>query len=270
MKPILSSSLRAALTTRRTQLVARIQHLPPLGARPLVVEGRVAGWVVERAAQAMADLPGVSLSAESVSLVPMSSHGQSLMSLLAEVASTLRDAGCLRSWRNELLDLIGEGQVLSAMERAAFRPLGLLTKAVHLNAWTSRGELWIARRALTKSTDPGMWDTLVGGLVASGESLDLALIRESQEEAGLSPAHLASRGELRLVSRLHKRLPEGYQVEDALVSDCVLADEVEPCNQDGEVDAFLKADVETLWQLLQADEFTVEAEWVILDSLLRP
>src|SRR3546814_3997194 len=65
------------------------------------------------------------------------------------------------------------------------RPLGLLTRAVHLNAWTPDGRLWIARRALSKSTDPGMWDTLVGGLAGSREDLEQALLRECAEEAGL-------------------------------------------------------------------------------------
>lgn len=268
MKPELSVSLRADLEARRARLVSRIQHLPPVGAVPLVIQGAVAGWIVPRAVQAIAGLDGIEVHPESVSIAP---SGKSLNAQLACVAETLREAGCLRSWRGELLDVIGEGRRLGGMERGAFRPLGLLTRAVHLNAWTPRGELWIAQRASTKSTDPGMWDTLAGGLASSGESLEVSLLRESHEEAGLEADCLQQRTELRLVSRLHKRLPdgEGYQVEDALVSDCELADDVRPRNLDGEVDAFQTVDIDALWDLLQADAFTVEAEWVVLDSLLR-
>lgn len=266
MKPELSVALRADLEARRTRLVTRIQHLPPAGALPLVIQGAVAGWIMPRAVQAIEPLAGVEVHPESVTLTP---HALALDALLALVAETLQAAGCLRSWRGELLDVVGEGRRLGGMERGAFRPLGLLTRAVHLNAWTPRGELWIARRSATKSTDPGMWDTLAGGLAASGETLDEALLRESYEEAGLEAGMLSGRSELRLVSRLHKRLPEGYQVEDALVSDCELADEVNPRNLDGEVDAFETAGTDALWELLKADAFTVEAEWVVLDSLLR-
>ena len=265
MKPELPASLRTGLEARRARIVPRVQHMPPLGARPLVIQGRVAGWAVPRAIEAMAGLDGVEIHLESVELAPSAG----LDPLLARVAQALHDAGCARSWRGELLDVVGEGRRLGGMERAAFRPLGLLTRAVHLNAWTPDGKLWIARRAATKSTDPGMWDTLAGGLAAYGESLEEALLRESHEEAGLEASQLGRRSELRLVSRLHKHLPEGYQVEDALVCDCVLAEHDEPRNLDGEVDEFLRADVDAVWQLLQADAFTVEAEWVLLDSLLR-
>ncbi len=269
MKPELSSSLRAGLEARRARIITHVQHLPPAGARPLVIQGRVAGWAVQRAVEAMAGLDGVEIHPEAIELAPPAVADPALDPLLARVAQVLRDAGCARSWRGELLDVVGEGHRLGSMERAVFRPLGLLTRAVHLNGWTPRGELWIARRAATKATDPGMWDTLAGGLVAAGESLDEALLRESHEEAGLEAAMLRQRSGLRLVSRLHKRLPEGYQVEDALVSDCELPEDAAPRNLDGEVDAFQRADIDTLWNLLQADAFTVEAEWVLLDSLLR-
>src|SRR3546814_20465621 len=88
---------------------------------------------------------------------------------------------------------------------------------------------------MTKATDPGKWDTLVGGLAGAGEGLDAALLRESHEEAGLTPADLARRSALRVILRMPKRLPEGYQVEDVLLCECVLADSVKPVNHGGEV-----------------------------------
>src|SRR3546814_4421737 len=63
--------------------------------------------------------------------------------------------------------------------------------------------------------------TLVGGLAGTGENLDTSLLRESNEEAGLVPSDLDGRSEQRIILRMHMRLPEGYQVEDVLVSDCV-------------------------------------------------
>ena len=95
--------------------------------------------------------------------------GPELDAVLERAAILLRDANCLRGWRDELLDVVAGEDKLGVMERTALRPFGLPTKAVHLNAWTPDGRLWVARRALSKSTDPGMWDTLVGGLAGSGE-----------------------------------------------------------------------------------------------------
>lgn len=263
-----SSSFLAALATRFQALQQRIQQLPPAGARPLTVAGRVSGWVTARATLALAGLPGVAITPEAVHIHALAARGLPLNRVLETVAHTLKSAGCLRGWRNELLDVVGEGQVLGVIERAALRPLGLLTRAVHLNAWTPDGRLWVARRSATKTTDPGMLDTLVGGLSGAGESLDTALLRESYEEAGLAPEVLGGRTPVRVITRMHRHLPEGYQVEDALVSECVLDADVRPVNQDGEVSEIMALDIEDVWARILADEFTLEAELVVLDCLL--
>ena len=269
MNITLPPGFHAALSTRYQSLHARIQQLPPAGARPLTVKGRVSGWITARATQVIDGLPGVKVTHEAVHIAASAGHGLMLDQVLEHIANALKEGGCLRGWRNELLDVVGEGQVLGVIERAALRPLGLLTRAVHLNAWTPDGRLWVARRAPTKSTDPDMLDTLVGGLSGAGESLDNSLLRESHEEAGLLPEMLAGRTPIRVITRMHRRLPEGYQVEDALVSECVLAHDVIPANQDGEVSEIMALPVDEVWARVLADEFTLEAELVVLDSLMR-
>src|SRR3546814_9576416 len=52
---------------------------------------------------------------------------------------------------------------------------------------------------------------------SSDLNLDTSLLRESNEEAGLVPSDLDGRSEQRIILRMHRRLPEGYQVEDVLV-----------------------------------------------------
>jgi 8-oxo-dGTP pyrophosphatase MutT (NUDIX family) len=262
-------ALTSALGPRYQQLAKRIQQLPPAGSRPLTVSGRVAGWITAKATSHLRDLPGIRIEDEAVHLAASPSHRLNLNAVLAELATALKDTGCLRGWRNELLDVIGEGRRLGVIERAAVRPLGLLTKAVHLNAWSREGHLWVARRASTKSTDPGMWDTLVGGLAGAGETLDVSLLRESHEEAGLEAAQIQQRTPLRIILRMHRRLPEGYQVEDVLVSDCVLNDDVVPRNLDGEVSEIRLVSMAELWSMIEAGEFTREAELVILEGLQK-
>jgi len=256
-----------AIDERRKALLRIIQQLPPKGSRPLTMAGRVAGWITPDATLALTELPGVRVEDEAVHIAASSSPRLSLNTVLARVARTLDEAGCVRSWRDELLDVVGEGRRLAAIERGAVRALGLLTRAVHLNAWTPDGKLWIARRAMTKATDPGKWDTLVGGLAGAGETLDTALLRESAEEAGLTAADLRRHSPLRIILRMHKRLPEGYQVEDVLISECVLAEGVRPENQDGEVSEIRSAGLEEVWSMILAREFTVEAELVLLEGI---
>ncbi|HEY9572906.1 MAG TPA: DUF4743 domain-containing protein [Pusillimonas sp.] len=269
MKDAHARVLAPVLHTRYKQLAKRIQQLPPNGSRPLTVAGKVSGWITAKATNHLCGLPGVHVEAEAVHVTAAPRQRLPLNGVLAQLAVALKDTGCLRGWRNELLDVFGEGRRLGVIERAAVRPLGLLTKAVHLNAWSPDGRLWIARRAASKSTDPGMWDTLVGGLAGAGENLDTSLLRESNEEAGLVPSDLDGRSEQRIILRMHRRLPEGYQVEDVLVSDCVLAESVAPKNLDGEVSEIRLVSIDDLWSMVQANEFTREAELVILDGLQK-
>lgn len=269
MKPALPPSMAAAITERYQQLIPKIQQLPPVGSRPLTVAGRVAGWVTGKATLHISGMPGVRVEDEAVHINALPARRLSLSCVLEKLAAGLQGTGCLRGWRNELLDVIGEGERLAVIERAAMRPLGLLTRAVHLNAWSPDGQLWVARRALDKHTDPGMWDTLVGGLAAAGETLDGSLLRESDEEAGLTPQNLVSRTPLRTILRMHRRLPEGYQVEEVLVSDCVLDATVVPFSNDGEVVEFRLLGVDDLWGMIEEGLFTCEAELTILDSLRR-
>ncbi len=49
----------------------------------------------------------------------------------------------------------------------------------------SNGEILLARRALTKSHNPGKWGPAVAGTVEEGESYSDNIIKEAEEEIGL-------------------------------------------------------------------------------------
>jgi len=71
----------------------------------------------------------------------------------------------------------------------------LLHPVVHLHVFNHSGNLYLQKRSMKKDTQPGKWDTSVGGHIASGESVTEALVRESREELGLNgfkPQFLAS------------------------------------------------------------------------------
>src|SRR5690606_41811002 len=104
-------------------------------------------------------------------------------------------------------------------------------------------------------------------LAVSGESLDLTLQRECAAATGLSATDAHDRTALRAELRMHRRLPERHQVEDMLVSDCVLSEDVIPCNPDGAESEIRLATLEETWSMLEAGAFTHEAEACILDSI---
>ena len=177
----------------------------------------------------------------------------------------------LRGWRGEYFDVCDEaGRSLFALERAAFRPFGLLSRAIHLNGLTCRGgwRFWIGRRSADKAVDPNKLDNIVGGGVASGETALEAALRESEEEAGLG-AVLPDR--LRRQSCLHSLRPvsRGLHNEILHIFDVVLPPDFAPKNQDGEVAGFVLMDIPELVEAMLAGEMMDDAQLVTLDAFRR-
>jgi len=189
---------------------------------------------------------------------------------LAAIAVWLRDAGLAGRWRDERLAVVdGDGRALAEVERSVVRVLGLSTFAVHLVGYASDGaRIWVQQRAFDKATDPGRWDTLMGGQVAAGETVETTLARETWEEAGLDVATLLEldRGESLTIRR---PVAEGYMVEHIDVYTARLPEGAEPRNQDGEVERFECLTAAALDERLAGDAFTLEAT-LILGARLRP
>ena len=168
-------------------------------------------------------------------------RGDALTPSLGALAEAMRDAGLAHVWRNEQLAVRdASGVTLGSVERGVVRVLGIATEAVHLAAWTRTGEHWLQQRAFDKPTDPGLWDTLVGGMVAASDALEAALARETWEEAGLELAQFESvaYGGVIETRRPASEVAGGYVVERLHWYRGVLAPGVVPSNQDGEVAQF--------------------------------
>ena len=78
---------------------------------------------------------------------------------------------------------------LGRVDRHLARLLGMEMHSAHMLVVSDRG-LCLQRRSLSKTVDPGLWDTTVGGTRVAGESIDQTLVREMWEEAGLSTEQL--------------------------------------------------------------------------------
>lgn len=192
---------------------------------------------------------------------------------LAGIVRELTDEGFVAGWRGETyaISTVPAGPTLFCIERAAVRPFGLPSLAVHVNGITGgdRKSLWIARRNRTKPTDPGMLDNLVGGGVGAGFSAQEVLVKEAWEEAGVE-ASLARRAVPGGTARILREVTEGVQSETILVHDLVLPPDFEPRNQDDEVEEFrLAPAAEVLALVRDTEEFTLDAALATLDHFLR-
>jgi len=199
-------------------------------------------------------------------------RGEDLTAALDALALGLRAEGLSHVWRNEQLAVAdAQGRVLGTVERGVVRVLGIATTAVHLAAWSEDGAHWLQQRAFDKPTDPGLWDTLVGGMVSAADSVAAALERETWEEAGLRPEQLA---DLRLGGCIATRRPaaevaHGYVVERLHWYRCVLPAGVEPANQDGEVACFRRMDEKEVAARMEAGEFTLDASLILRQAQVR-
>ena len=181
---------------------------------------------------------------------------------LNKLANLLRNAGLAGAWRNEQLAVRDElGNQVGTIERGAVRPLGIATLAVHLVGQTTDGRFWVQQRALNKPNDPGKWDTLMGGMVSAGDTVETALKRETWEEAGLHITELKELhyGGLQSNCRPSSDGAAGYMQEFIEWYVATVPDGLIPNNQDGEVVQFALMDEAQLLAAMQRGDFTLEA-----------
>lgn len=234
--------------------LVRAQVAPAVPRDRLLIGSRPCGSVEARLAHEMV-LQGLPLQRAGGDWVVTGTPDDSL----ATMARWLHANGHGGKWRNERVAVTDDrGEVVAAIERAAVRVLGIATQAVHLVGSDPSGRVWVQRRALDKAVDPGMLDTLVGGLASFGESVQTTLERETWEEAGL---RLPELGEVRDIGRAVVRRPlsDGYMVEHIAMFGAQVPAHTAPSNQDGEVMAFECLATDDLVRRMAAGEFTFEA-----------
>lgn len=197
---------------------------------------------------------------------------------LALWAHHLCVSGRCGSWRDELLSVRrwnggASSEPLAAVERGAARVLGIQTEAVHLVGFTDDGRVWLQQRALDKANDPGLWDTLVGGLVAHGETVTDTLQRETWEEAGLrlhALKDLWPGGTFHVTKPSEERGGLGYMRETLYWFTAVVPAGMAPVNQDGEVARFEALQPDAVCARVLAGQCTDEAAWVLAKALGWP
>lgn len=219
---------------------------------PLALGGRRIGWLRPELAARLSSWPTVfAATPERVTLLKPDA--------LIPVLEILAEDGFIPGWRNERYRI----EDLFDIERAAARPFGLTTQAVHLNGIVGE-RMWLARRSATKPIDPGLLDNLVGGGVSAGLSPAQVLLKEAWEEAGI-PAELARKATAGGTMSVLREVPEGVQSETITIYDLELPADFRPQNQDGEVSEFKLV----TFAEVEREVLAYEAGLVALDYLRR-
>lgn len=84
----------------------------------------------------------------------------------------------------DILDAKGKATGKTALKSKAHQK-GWFHPTVHVWCFTSNGQILVQQRGKNKDTHPLLWDVSVAGHVGAGEMVEVAAVREVQEEIGL-------------------------------------------------------------------------------------
>jgi 8-oxo-dGTP pyrophosphatase MutT (NUDIX family) len=158
------------------------------------------------------------------------------------------------------------------VDRGALPCLGIAAEGVHVNGLV-RGpdgwRLWVARRAATKSLDPGKLDHLVAGGICAGMDAAGTLEKEAWEEAGIPPALARTARFAGVISYAMER-PEGLRRDRLHCYDLVLPADFAPVARDGEVESFALLPLTQIADTVaNTDSFKFNVNLVIVDLIQR-
>ncbi len=89
------------------------------------------------------------------------------------------------------MDIVGlDDRVVGVATRAEMRSRNLRHRCAEIVVVNSSGEIYVHRRTETKDVYPGMYDMVVGGVLAADESWDEGAARELAEETGIASVPL--------------------------------------------------------------------------------
>lgn len=245
------------------------------GFRPFRVGAVQVGLVRHAVAELLTRWPAVfRVEATAVSLQPDLDSPPARTAAVNAVLLELRAEGMLKGWRDESYPVnrsYPEPPYL-LIERAAAPLFGVCSYGVHLNGYvrTASGlQMWIARRSLTKSIEPGKLDQVVAGGQPFGLGLQANLIKECWEEASIPPVLARRAIPVGAVSYCRQTV-QGLRPDVLFNFDLELPADFRPVCRDDEVEAFYLWPIEQVIEAVRdSDAFKLNCALVVIDFLIR-
>ncbi len=191
-----------------------------------------------------------------------------------DVVSALRQRGYFSGWRDEFFPVSHSFSAAPVfnLERACVPSFGVRAYGVHLNGYVRHGgkvSMWVARRSMSKHTEPGKLDQIVAGGQPAGLSLRDNLTKECGEEAGI-PEELAAKAVgVSAISYCLERA-DGLRRDVEFIYDLELPSDFVPENTDGEVDGFELRPIFDVAEIVRkTEDFKFNCSLVVIDFLIR-
>jgi isopentenyldiphosphate isomerase len=243
---------------------------------PWEINGQVYGWLRPSFIEHLRQFDQLfAFSDSKVGLSNPAFQGEALTAELTDVVNTLYEQGVLpHKPMNEPYPLTaGErDEAIAEIDRVAASHFGLRSFGQHLNGYVNyngRLLLWVGKRARDRAIFPGAWDNMVAGGLPQGISLEENLIKECQEEAGMSAA-LAQQATYVGSIAYNRVNANGFRPDVLYCYDIELPATFIPQNTDGEVESFHLMPVEDVLQIVRdTDDFKLNCNLVIIDFALR-
>ncbi len=186
----------------------------------------------------------------------------------------LKHSGVIKRWRDEpyiVSRSYGE-PIIMFIEREATEFYGTMKYGVHLNGYTivdGQAKMWVQKRAMNKSVDPGKFDCLVsGGYNASQNAID-KIIEECYDESNIKK-ELAEK--IKPVSLISYGMQQGtfFRRSTAFVFDLELPMGFVPKSNDGEVESFCLFDYEQIIHMINnTQDLKDNCDLIITDFMIR-
>lgn len=255
--------------------IAAVRQWNPEAFRPFLVDGRRVGRVRHATAQALADFPSVfHVASDAVTLAPALADVETRSRAVHEVVETLAARGDAPRPRGEFYGVSESwaAPALLRLDRGAVPLFGVKSYGAHVNGFVRRHDgldVWVGTRAANKRVAPGKLDHLVAGGMAHGDSARATVIREADEEAGMT-AELADTA-VPVGALTYRCETEGGLRDDTLfIYDIELPESFVPECRDGEIVRFDLVDVhESLATVRDTDAFKFNVAVVMIDFFVR-
>lgn len=242
---------------------------------PLVVDDDTVGWVRRDFAARLGERgDAFEVTNEHVAFAQGAAGPEQRSNLIASIADHWVSEDLLPNLRKEIYPVRSawSGPDYFRIDRGLVPFFGVRAYGVHLNGYVERPDgihLWIGERSADRRVEPNKLDNLVAGGQPADLGLHENLIKECQEEAGMS-AELASEAvPVGTVSYCFEN-ERGLKPDTLFCYDLQVPEHFQPENQDGEIARFQLMPMEQALELIgTGNAFKFNVSLVILDFAIR-